>query len=41
MFRRNSTAFKVYMIVGGEVAQPRAFAQLVACTGDPGSCCCE
>lgn len=38
MFRRNSTAFKVYTIVGGEVVQPRAFAQLVGCAG--GSCCC-
>ncbi len=38
MFRKNSTAFKIYTIVGGEVVQPRAFAQLVSCVG--GSCCC-
>ena len=38
-FRRNSTAFKIYMIVGGEVAQPRAFAQLDDCTKG-GSCVC-
>lgn len=40
MFRRNSTAFKVYMIVGGEVAQPRAFVQLDDCTYGVASCCC-
>jgi len=40
MFRRNSTAFKIYTIVGGGVAQPRAFVQLDDCTYGAASCCC-